>query len=160
MRKPFVCPISSVFPSTTVAATTAIESGYAPLETALLGWDLYFDEIGKNVAVFCNALQKSRDPAEIFNVAWRYIPYKRIFERIEEIYGKNSTVYVSPFSKHHIKNVPHICKTVKRLSRKREKYIYTYWHQPNTAMHKYGVKSEQTHEQILLINNEIEKFCK
>ena len=124
MRKPFVCPISSVFPSTTVAATTAIGSGYAPLETALLGWDLYFDEIGKNVAVFRNALQKNGESAANFNVAWKYIPYKRIFERIKEIYGKNSTVYVSPFSKHHIKNVPHICKTVIRLSRKK-KNIFT-----------------------------------
>lgn len=161
LRKHFVCPISSVFPSTTVAATTAIESGYSPVETAWLGWDLYFDEIGENVAVFRNTLQKNGEPAADFNVAWKYIPYKRIFERIEEINGKGSAVYVSPFSKHHIKSVPHICKTVKRLSRKRKvKYIYTYWHQPDTAMHRYGVKSEQAHDQILLINSEVEKLCK
>ncbi len=161
LKKHFVCPISSVFPSTTVAATTAIESGYSPVETAWLGWDLYFDEIGENVAVFRNALQKNGEPAADFNVAWKYIPYKRIFERIEEINGKGSSVYVSPFSKHHIKSVPHICKTVKRLSRRRKKkYIYTYWHQPDTAMHYYGVKSQQAYEQILLINNEVEKLCK
>lgn len=161
LRKHFVCPISSVFPPTTVAATTAIESGYSPVETGWLGWDLYFDEIGENVAVFRNALQKNGEPAADFNVAWRYIPYKRIFDRIEEINGKGSAVYVSPFSKHHIKSVPHICRIVKRLSRKRKnKYIYTYWHQPDTAMHKYGVKSEQAHEQILMINNEVEKLCK
>lgn len=161
LRKHFVCPISSVFPSTTVAATTAIESGYSPVETSWLGWDLYFDEIGENVAVFRNALQKNGEPAANFNVAWKYIPYKRIFERIEEVNGKGSAVYVSPFSKHRIKSVPHICKTVKRLSRKRKaKYIYTYWHQPDTAMHRYGVKSEQAHKQILLINNEVEKLFK
>lgn len=161
LRKHFVCPISSVFPPTTVAATTAIESGYSPVETGWLGWDLYFDEIGENVAVFRNALQKNGKPAADFNVAWRYIPYKRIFDRIEEINGKGSAVYVSPFSKHHIKRVPHICRIVKRLSRKRKnKYIYTYWHQPDTAMHKYGIKSEQAHEQILMINNEVEKLCK
>ena len=161
LRKHFVCPISSVFPSTTVAATTAIESGYSPVETGWLGWDLYFDEIGENVAVFRNALQKNGEPAADFNVAWRYIPYKRIFERIEEINGKGSAVYVSPFSKHHIKSVQDACRTVKRLSRRRKKkYIYTYWHQPDTAMHRYGVKSEQAHEQILLINSEVEKLCK
>lgn len=160
LRKHFVCPISSVFPSTTVAATTSIESGYSPAETAWLGWDLYFDEIGENVAVFRNALQKNGEPAADFNVAWRYIPYKRIFERIEEVNGKGSAVYVSPFSKHHIKSVPHICKTVKRLSRKRKKkYIYTYWHQPDGAMHGHGVTSKEAHEQILHINREVEKLC-
>ncbi|MBQ3498876.1 MAG: alkaline phosphatase family protein [Clostridia bacterium] len=161
LRKHFVCPISSVFPSTTVAATTAIESGYSPVETAWLGWDLYFDEIGENVAVFRNALQKNGEPAANFKVAWKYIPYKRIFERIEEINGKGSAVYVSPFSKHHIKSVQDACRAVKRLSRKRKKkYIYTYWHQPDTAMHRYGIKSEQAHEQILLINSEVEKLFK
>lgn len=161
LRKHFVCPISSVFPSTTVAATTSIESGYSPAETSWLGWDLYFDEIGENVAVFRNALQKNGEPAASYNVAQKYIPYKRIFERIEEVNGKGSAVYVSPFSKHHIKSVPHICRTVKRLSKRRKKkYIYTYWYQPDKAMHDYGVKSEQAHEQILLINNEVEQLCK
>ena len=155
-----MCPISSVFPSTTVAATTAIESGYSPVETAWLGWDLYFDEIGENVAVFRNALQKNGKPAANYNVAWKYIPYKRIFERIEEINGKGSAIYVSPFSKHRIKSVPHICKTVKRLSRRRKKkYIYTYWHQPDGAMHGHGVTSKEAHEQILHINREVEKLC-
>ncbi len=161
LRKYFVCPISSVFPSTTVAATTSIESGYSPAETGWLGWDLYFDEIGENVAVFRNALQKNGEPAADYNVAWKYIPYKRIFERIEEVNGKGSAVYVSPFSKHHIKSVPHICRTVKRLSKKRKKkYIYAYWYRPDKAMHDYGVTSEQAHEQILLINKKVEQLCK
>ncbi len=161
LRKHFVSPISSVFPSTTVAATTSIESGYSPTETGWLGWDLYFDEIGENVAVFRNALQKNGEPAADFNVAWKYIPYKRIFERIEEVNGKGTAYYVSPFSKHHIKSVPHICRTVKRLSRRRKKkYIYSYWYQPDKAMHDYGVKSQEAHEQILMINKEVERLCK
>ena len=161
LRKHFVCPISSVYPSTTVAATTAIESGYSPTETAWLGWDLYFEEIGENVAVFRNALQRNGEPAAEFNVAQKYIPYKRIFDRIEEINGKGSATYVSPFSKHHIKSVRDICRTVRRLSRKRKnKYIYTYWYQPDKAMHAYGVKSEKVHEQIVMINREVEKLCK
>lgn len=161
LRQHHVCPISSVFPSTTVAATTAIESGYSPAESAWLGWDLYFDEIGENVAVFRNALQRNGEPAADYNIAWKYIPYKRIFERIEEINGKNTAFYVSPFSKHHPKSVQDICKTVLRLSRKKhKKYIYTYWHQPDSAMHSFGVKSQQVHEQITMINKEVARLCK
>lgn len=160
LRRNFVCPISSVFPSTTVAATTTIESGYSPVETSWLGWDLYFEEIGENVAVFRNTLQKNGEVAANYNVARKYIPYKNIIERIEEINGKGTAYFVSPFSKYHSKSVHDICKRIKKLSRKKQKkYIYSYWHQPDTEMHYYGVKSQQTREQILLINNEVEKLC-
>lgn len=160
LRKHFICPISSVFPSTTVAATTSIESGYSPAESAWLGWDLYFEEIGENIAVFRNTLQKNGEPAADYNVAWRYIPYKNIFKRIEDVNGKGTAYSVSPFSKYHSKSVRDICKAVKRLSRKKQKkYIYTYWYQPDKAMHGHGVTSQEAHEQILHINREIEKLC-
>ncbi len=161
LRKHLVCEISSVFPSTTVAATTTALSGLSPVEHGWLGWDLYFDEIGENVAVFRNTLQKNGKPAADYNVANRYIPYKSIFERIEEVNGRGTAYCISPFSKFHSKSVSNICSDVKRLCRrKKKKYIYTYWYQPDKAMHAYGVKSRQAHEQILLINKEVEKLCK
>lgn len=42
-----VFPITSIFPSTTSAALTAIHSGLSPQEHGLLEWYLYFDEIGE-----------------------------------------------------------------------------------------------------------------
>lgn len=161
LRKHLVCGISSVFPSTTVAATVTVMTGLSPAEHAWLGWDLYFKEIGENIAVFRNTLQKDGKPAADYNVARRYIPYKDIFEQIEQVNGKGTAYCVSPFSEYHSKSVRNICKTVKRLSKKRQKkYIYTYWYQPDKAMHDYGVKSRQAYEQILLINNEVERLCK
>ena len=160
LRRHHVTDISSVFPSTTVAATTSIMSGYSPAECGWLGWDLYFKEIGENVAVFKNTLQRNGEPAADYNVAERYIPYKDIFKRIEEVNGRRSAYCVSFFSKYRTKSVEDICKTVKRLSKKRKKkYIYTYWHQPDKAMHGYGVTSKEAHEEILHINREIEKLC-
>ena len=161
LRKHFVCPISSVYPSTTVAATTTIESGYSPAETAWLGWDLYFDEIGESVAVFRNTLQKNGEPAADYNAAAKYIPYKSIFKKIEEVNGKKTAYYISPFSKPRVESVKDIRKTVYRLSKKRKrKYIYTYWYQPDKAMHDYGTDSKEVREQILLINGEVEKLCR
>ena len=40
---------SSVFPPTTVAATTAMDSGLFPVQSAWLGWTGYFPEIDRNV---------------------------------------------------------------------------------------------------------------
>ena len=45
---------SSVFPPTTVAATTSMLSGLYPNEHGWLGWDMFFPELEKNVTVFLN----------------------------------------------------------------------------------------------------------
>ena len=160
LRKHYVIDISSVFPSTTVAATTSILSGYSPLECGWLGWDLYFEEIGENVAVFKNTLQRNGEPAAKYNVAHKYIPYKNIMQRIEEVKGRKSAYCVAFFSKYRIKSVEDICKTIYKLSKKRKKkYIYAYWHQPDGAMHGHGVTSPEAHKEILHINSEVEKLC-
>ncbi len=160
LRKHYVTDISSVFPSTTVAATTSILSGYSPLECGWLGWDLYFEEIGENVAVFKNTLQKNGEPAAKYNVAHKYIPYKNIMQRIEKVKGRKSAYCVAFFSKYRVKSVEDICKTIYKLSKKRKKkYIYAYWHQPDGAMHGHGVTSPEAHKEILHINSEVEKLC-
>lgn len=160
LRKHYVTDISSVFPSTTVAATTSILSGYSPLECGWLGWDLYFEEIGENVAVFKNTLQRNGEPAAKYNVAHRYIPYKNVMQRIEKVKGRKSAYCVAFFSKYRIRSVEDICKTIYKLSKKRKKkYIYAYWHQPDGAMHGHGVTSPEAHKEILHINSEVEKLC-
>ncbi len=160
LRKHYVTDISSVFPSTTVAATTSILSGYSPLECGWLGWDLYFEEIGENVAVFKNTLQKNGEPAAKYNVAHKYIPYKNVMQRIEKVKGRKGAYCVALFSKYRIKSVEDICKTIYKLSNKRKKkYIYAYWHQPDGAMHGHGVTSPEAHKEILHINSEVEKLC-
>ncbi len=159
LRKHYVTDISSVFPSTTVAATTSILSGYSPLECGWLGWDLYFEEIGKNVAVFKNTLQRNGEPAAKYNVAHKYIPYKNVMQRIEKVKGRKSAYCVAFFSKYRIKSVEDICKTIYKLSKKRKKkYIYAYWHQPDEAMHGHGVTSPEAHKEILHITSEVEKL--
>ena len=47
---------SSVFPPTTVAATTSVPGGLFPCESAWLGWDCYYPQLGKNVTVCLDGL--------------------------------------------------------------------------------------------------------
>ena len=49
----------SVYPPTTVAATTSILSGLYPNEHGWLGWDMYYPQLDKNVTVFTNQEQLS-----------------------------------------------------------------------------------------------------
>ena len=44
--------ITTVFPATTVAATTSIRTGLNPIETGMLGWSIYFKDIDKIINIF------------------------------------------------------------------------------------------------------------
>ncbi len=49
--------LESVYPPTTVAATTSVMSGLYPNEHGWLGWDMYYPKLDKNVTVFTNSEQ-------------------------------------------------------------------------------------------------------
>lgn len=160
LRKHFVCPISSVFPPTTTAATTSIQSGYSPIEHGWLGWDLYFKELNDNVAIFTNTFQKDGSSAADYHVAQRYIPCKSIFQRIENADRKVKTYYISPFSKPGAESLDEIKNILLKLTKKRgKKYIYVYHPQPDYDMHHFGVKSNEVHNKILQINNTVKDIC-
>ena len=44
--------ITTVFPATTVAATTSIMTGLNPVESGMLGWDMYYKELDKIITVY------------------------------------------------------------------------------------------------------------
>lgn len=56
-------PITTVFPATTVAATTSIIIGLNPVETGMLGWNTYYKEIDKVITTFLD-YEKS-DPNKV-----------------------------------------------------------------------------------------------
>ena len=110
--------LDSVYPPTTVAATTSILSGLYPNEHGWLGWDVYYPQINKNVTVFTNTEQlKEKEnavpsdtdkdgkkrwtedsleealPAAAYNVGFRYTPYKNIIETINESGGQRLCRY-------------------------------------------------------------------
>lgn len=162
LRKNLQGSISSVFPPTTTAATITVETGLAPAEHAWLGWSLFFDEISDNVNLFPNTLSGSNDkPAANYHVADTYIPIERVYRRIEEATNNKVSAHtISPFSFYQVKSVSDICINVKDLCNlPSEKYIYTYWYQPDFDMHSLGVSHERIKEHIKSINEEVEHMC-
>lgn len=97
-RKNLKSVYSSVFPPTTVAATTSIDSGLFPSQHGWLGWDCYFKEIDKTVTVFRNTDELGREAAD-YNVAWRYRPYRRVADRVKKagIQAYDVSPFASPY---------------------------------------------------------------
>ena len=53
--------ITTVFPATTVAATTSMLAGLNPIETGMLGWDMYYKDLDKIITVFLNCEKDDKD---------------------------------------------------------------------------------------------------
>ncbi len=173
----------SVFPPTTVAATTSVLSGLYPNEHGWLGWDLFFPELGKNVTVFTNrdqltekenaapsVLNKQHSwewgvdslvqplPAAEFNAGFRYIPYRNILERINEAGGRAcaSMPFLPPFPD----TLEKVLARVKELcDEPGKKFVYTYWNEPDATMHRTGTGSAATHHLVVSIEEKVKELA-
>lgn len=151
--------ISSVFPPTTTAATTSIQSGLTPLEHAWLGWSVYFKELDQTVNLFPNTDFETNEPIECYNAGKTIIPYKSVEDRINEA-GKCRAYFISRYASIHIDTLDELAdKTIELCQKDGEKYIYTYWNQPDFDMHDLGVGHKKIGEQIKLINDTVERIC-
>lgn len=151
--------ISSVFPPTTTAATTSLESGLTPIEHGWLGWCLYFREIDEIVNIFKNTLKDSSEIAADYHVADKIISYKNIFDKINEA-GNARAYCVSPFGTNRVSSLDEMFEEAKRLcNQDGRKYIYTYSEEPDALMHMNGCYSSAVSSLIENIDKTVEAFC-
>lgn len=173
---------NSVYPPTTVAATTSIMSGLYPNEHGWLGWDIYYPQLNKNVTVFRNIEQLKekpdarpsvdkngktvwnydsliRDiPAADFHVGNKFTPYKSVIEKINDAGG--NAYFSMPFQPPFPQDLEAILARIKNLcDEPGQKYIYAYWNEPDSTMHKTGTVSHATHKMVTELEKRIEKFC-
>lgn len=143
LRKDQKAVISSVFPSTTVSATTAVISGKTPMETAWLGWVQYFKEEQKSVILFTNEDYYDETVKLSHPVAWDALPYETIYDQIEKASPDVTTTEIfpafrTPAHDSFLKQCQSVIKTTKDLGRH---FIYCYWDKLDTISHEFGPKS-------------------
>ena len=158
LRKHFVRTYNTVFPPTTVAATTSVISGMQPIEHSWLGWNCYYPQIDKNVTVFLNTEQGTDKAADSESVAWKYCGYESVVDKINNAGKKAYNVY--PFAPPNPRDFNEICARIKKLCKEEgNKYIYSYWTEPDSTMHEYGCYSKETKSVLANLENELEKLC-
>ena len=168
--------ITSVYPPTTAAATTAFYSGLEPCETGWLGWTQYFSEVDKNVTVYFNSDEQGL-PAAKYDLMQKYCPYTPIVQLI----NKHSEDLCEQFEEGKITD-PRLLKIVQAQSLEHfgdtkefdlqkiintienvcaapgQHYLECYYNQPDILMHKLGVESKTVKTQLQEINNTIENL--
>lgn len=153
--------ITSLFPPTTVAATTAILSSKYPCETGWLGWSQYIPMIDRTVDMFSGKDSFNRE--EILpHPGNTYLPYESIVDRINELNDTYSTsVYPLSVKENGAKNISQFFKMVHKEIQKGDKtFIYAYWNEPDHTLHKKGVKSRKVKRIIRRINRKLDKFAR
>lgn len=152
------CTYSSVFPPTTVAATTSMASGLDPSAHSWLGWDCYYPEIDKNVSVFLNTETGTRQQAAEFPVASTYCGYESIISKIRANGG--NAYEASPFAEPFPDTFEKMCERIQSLCKEPgKKYIYTYWNEPDHIMHEKGCYGEEARQAIRALEMQVEQLC-
>lgn len=158
LRRHFVESIQTVFPPTTVAATNSAMSGLQPVEHAWLGWDCYYPQVDKNVTVFLNTEQGTDTPVAEESVAWKYCGYQSVVDLLNNA-GKKA-YHVTPFTPPYPDSFEAVCSRIVKLCEEDEKkYIYAYWNEPDSIMHRCGCYSEEAKRVVTDLENEIRKMC-
>jgi len=149
-----ISTITSVFPPTTVAATTSVLTGLQPIETGWLGWCQYVKEENKNVIFFTNKDYYDDKTVFNYNVSEKNVPVQKIYELIEQANLDVSTREIFPaFRDANHDSFLKQCKTIIETCQEKGKhFIYTYWDKLDTYMHEFGPGSVEAHKMLDSIN--------
>ena len=155
--------ITTVFPATTVAATTSILTGLNPVETGMLGWYMYYKDIDKTITTFLNS-EKGDITYTPLKEAEEYKEKHMITKTImEEINEKNNykAYTLFPFGDTPYKDLDDLFEIIKNKCHENgRKYIYAYSTEPDSTMHELGTDSKEVANIILDLNNRLEKLSK
>ena len=155
--------ITTVFPATTVAATTSIRTGLNPSETGMLGWNMYYKDIDKTITTFFN-YEKGDPQRKPLKEAAVY-KQKNMKEQtiVEEI--NNGKLYkgyeLFPFGEDPYSDFDEMINKIEKLCKQKgKKYIYAYDEEPDHAMHEFGCDNKSVYDLIRYRNIMVEKLSK
>lgn len=159
MRHLFV-EITTVFPTTTVAATTSIMTGLYPNQHCWLGWDNYISKIDKVVTMFLNKEKETGIDLSSELYCEKIFPYTTIMNIISKEKNIN-TKFFSPYSGERYNGLSDLCNKIEvECNSDKQNFIYAYYENPDSIMHQTGLKSNETMENINFINGQLEQLSK
>lgn len=158
LRKCECTQMTAVFPPTTVAATTTIESGEAPVEHGWVGWSQYIAPLDRHVDIFLDRDSVTHEKmGEGKSVAQKFMPYRNICEKLNET-GRVQAHIVSPFGTDKVFSLDELFKTAQSLCHAEgRRYIYTYWAEPDHTMHDEGTGAVE--DIVRDIDERVQAFC-
>lgn len=159
LRKHKYKEITTVFPATTTAATTSLQTGLNPIEHGYLGWNVYISPIDKIITLYLNTEKgKEKTDEDFLKIKNKYYSFKSIPEQIEEK-GLGKGIELFPFQKKIYHGLDDMLEKIKEETEKPgKKYIYAYDDEPDHTMHEYGPDSKEVKVLIEERDKKVEKL--
>jgi len=160
LNKNKIKDITSVFPATTVAATTSIMSGLTPAQHCWLGWDNYIKSIDKIITMYKSVEKGVDTKIADSSLCKKEFPYITIFDKINET--ENAKAYcISPHEGilYNTDNLQEIYDKIAELCNTDEKkFIYAYCEEPDHSMHEYGTEDEKVIKIMQFLDKKTEEL--
>jgi len=152
--------LTTVFPSTTVSATTSVLTGNPPIVNGWIGWLQYIKEEDRSIIFFLNKDFYDEKHEFDYNVSEKFAPVTKIYELIENKNPAVKAIEIFPeFKTPEHKTFKDLCNTVLKSTLEEGKhFIYAYWDKVDTYLHKNGTTSTVVKEHLNEINNDIQEF--
>lgn len=153
--------ITSVFPATTVAATTSVLSGLPPYASGHLGWVHYFPKEDAHIALFPNQDFYDVNRMLDFNYKDKYLKYPSLYELIKR--GSPDVSLNELFPSFREDGYPSFKDQVDKvidITRKKEKsFTYVYWTEPDLTEHHFGIDAYETKKVLMDLDQEVERMA-
>lgn len=157
LRRHLKAEITSIFPATTVAATTTVQTGLLPGLSGWIGWQQYFSQVDKNIVMFRNEDYYTSELVNNFKVS-EELPLQDIFYSF-----KNTNVQTlwPSFRENGFSNFQDMLEKAFKITKANDKsFTYLYWDELDYNLHEYGLLSPKIKNLMVNINNDLQNLAK
>ncbi len=159
LRKHVKTAITSVYPPTTVAATTSVLSGLTPYEHGHVGWTQYNRFEDCHTVVFLN--KDFYDETHVLKEDFKntHLKYETILDKIK---AKNPDLFVKKlfpeFEVNGFKSFDLMVDELLEIAQGKASFTYSYWTEPDYTIHDEGIFNDKVKNQLLFLNGQIERL--
>jgi hypothetical protein len=162
LRRNTVASLTSTFPSTTVAATTALLTGETPYESGHIGWFQYVKPFGIHYTVFMQEDYYFPSRAIPDNLKARFTResiFTKIGNKRDDIHTKE--FFPFPVNDKGFKTLGAGLKELQDFQESKPKTLsYVYSIDPDITEHVNGTMSDKTFKVITDLNDALESYMK
>ena len=161
LRKNVKTNIATIFPSTTVAATTAFHSGVSTLENGWIGWMPYFSEYNDIIEIFTSKQFYTGKKLDIPDIGESILQHETIYSKI---INKNPAVIYHKIFPSFVPNgaetIEELCDNIYKacINQNKCNLISAYWNEPDHTIHHTGVTSKETKQVLENIDKNIKQL--
>ena len=157
LRQHQVATLSSVFPPTTTAAATALETGLFPSQSGWLGWSIFWPPLEKNVALYPNTTEDGQQAAA-YHIGENCLRVTQLAQLIRKK-GDVSACSISEQGDIDAKTLEEVLAAVCRVCREPgSHFVYAYVNEPDHTLHRSGCFADAVTQWLLKANSALEQL--